>query len=56
MEEERQRIKEALQERITEMAVNLPRHKVIPYRNISSKLYPYNRPEKEAASSEKAGS
>lgn len=56
MEEERQRIKTALQERITEMAVSLPRHKVVPYRNISPKLYPYNRSEKEAVSSEKAGS
>lgn len=55
IDEERQRIKEVLMERITAMAVALPRHRVVPYRNIPKKDYPYNRPEKEAQY-EKTGS
>ena len=33
MEQQRQQIKETLMERITDLAVNLPRHKVVRYRN-----------------------
>ena len=33
-----------LSERITALATALPRHRVVPYRNISKKLYPYNVP------------
>ena len=42
--EECRRISEALMERITAMAVALPRHRVVPYRNIPKKRYPYNTP------------
>ena len=42
-EEERTRICEYLMDEITHMAVELPRHKVVPYRNVSKKLYPYNK-------------
>lgn len=55
VEEERRRIKETLMTRITETAVALPRHIVVPYRNIPKKNYPYNKPEQEGAY-EKAGS
>ena len=41
---ERERICRALHETITHMAVSLPRHTVIPYRNIPKKDYPKNRP------------
>lgn len=43
MDEERKRICEYLMEEITEIAVNLPEHTVIPYRNIPKKLYPSNK-------------
>lgn len=43
MEEERRRICAALMESITQMAVSAPEHKVIPYNNISPKLYPSNK-------------
>ena len=41
---ERQRIKQALMDSITEIAVSQPLHTVIPYRNISPKAYPQNIP------------
>lgn len=42
MEQERQRIRRYLMEQITDIACNLPRHRVVPYRNIPKKDYPYN--------------
>lgn len=42
--EEKRRICAYLMEEITEMACALPRHTVVPYRNIPKKLYPQNRP------------
>lgn len=42
IEAERARICQALKDAITEMAVSLPEHTVIPYRNISKRLYPKN--------------
>lgn len=42
MDEERQRIKNTLMERITEIAVSLPRHRVVPYPNVPKKEYPVN--------------
>ena len=42
--EECRRVCEALMERITAMATALPRHRVVPYRNIPKKDYPYNLP------------
>ena len=38
------RVSDALAARITDMAVALPRHRVVPYRNIPKKNYPYNVP------------
>ena len=40
---ERERICSYLMDEITRMAVELPRHKVVPYRNVPKKLYPYNK-------------
>ena len=44
IQEERERICGALKEEITRMARALPRHRVVPYRNIPRKDYPYNIP------------
>ena len=38
------RVCELLSDRITAMATALPRHRVVPYRNIPKKDYPYNLP------------
>lgn len=38
------RISDELMQRITDLAVALPRHRVVPYRNIPKKNYPYNTP------------
>ena len=42
--EECRRVCAQLAERITALAVSLPRHRVVPYRNIPKKDYPYNIP------------
>ena len=42
MDEERERIKKYLMEEISEIAYRLPRHTVVPYRNIPKKDYPLN--------------
>ena len=42
IEEERQRIREYLMGEITAVAVALPEHTVVPYRNIPKKDYPLN--------------
>ena len=42
--EECRRVSDELMARITDMAVALPRHRVVPYRNIPKKDYPYNVP------------
>lgn len=49
IDEERRRICEYLMEQITDIACGLPRHTVIPYRNIPKKYYPQNLPEEEKA-------
>lgn len=46
IEEERQRIKTYLMEEITRIAVNLPKHTVVPYPNLSKKYYKENTYEK----------
>ncbi len=51
--EERRRIATKLMNAITEMAVALPRHRVVPYLNIPQKDYPYNIPV-EVTAHEKA--
>ena len=43
IEEERKRICQYLMAEITDIARNLPEHRVVPYRNISKKYYPLNR-------------
>lgn len=42
VEEERQRICRELMEAVTQMAVSLPRHRVVPYWNLPKKDYPLN--------------
>ena len=46
--EERSRICKYLMQEITEIAVSLPEHTVIPYRNIPKKHYPSNIPKEES--------
>ncbi len=41
--EERKRICEYLMGEITQMAVELPRHRLVPYNNVSKKQYGYNK-------------
>lgn len=43
--EERRRICDYLMQEITDIAVSLPHHTVIPYRNISKRFYPTNIPK-----------
>ena len=45
IDQERQRITDYLMESITEIAVNLPLHTVVPYPNINPKDYPKNIPD-----------
>lgn len=52
-EPERHRICQCLSRRITAMAVSLPPHTVVPYNNISKKLYPVNTPSEVTPSHEK---
>lgn len=51
--EERRRICDYLMTEITDIACSLPKHTVVPYRNIPKKDYPCNIPNKEV-SNEKA--
>ena len=48
IEEERTRICGCLMARITAMARSLPRHRVVPYKNVPKKDYPYNLPEEKS--------
>ena len=43
IDEERGRICDELKDSITRLALDLPRHRVVPYRNIPKKDYPYNK-------------
>ena len=43
---ERARIKHALMEAVTDMAVNLPEHRVVPYPNVPRRDYPLNKRNK----------
>ena len=43
IKDERKRICDYITEQITEIAVSLPRHKVVPYNNVSKKEYAYNK-------------
>ena len=56
---ERRRICDALMDSITEIAVSLPEHTVVPYPNVSARYYPKNIPLEvtahEQASEEKTG-
>ena len=51
IEKERRRICDYLMREITEIAVSLPEHTVVPYRNIPKKLYPSNIPKEESHAS-----
>ena len=53
--EERERVCRFLMDRITEKAVSLPRHIVVPYPNIPKKQYPQNWPLKEEQDEKKPG-
>lgn len=53
MKEERGRICEELMTEISRMAVELPRHRVVPYNNLPKKAYVYNK--EEVCTDEKAG-
>lgn len=55
IEAERRRICDYLMQEITDIAVALPPHTVVPYRNIPRRNYPTNTPI-EVTSNEKAGS
>lgn len=44
-DEETRRVRGALMDAITDMAVAQPRHRVIPYPNIPKEDYPWNRPD-----------
>ncbi len=47
-DEERQRICEYLMDEITDIAVHLPRHRVVPYPNVAKSAYPVNKQEENA--------
>lgn len=47
IEEERERICAYLMDSVTEIALQLPRHRVVPYPNIPKRDYPFNIPPKE---------
>ena len=47
IEDERRRIAGAMSESITALARSLPRHTVVPYRNIPKRDYPENLPKEE---------
>ena len=47
IEEHRKEIAEYLMNAVTEIAVSLPRHRVVPYPNMPKKDYPYNKPDEE---------
>ena len=47
IEQERQRICTYLMDEVTNIAVHLPRHRVVPYPNLPKKDYPYNKEEEE---------
>ncbi|MBO5556385.1 MAG: hypothetical protein J5927_04300 [Oscillospiraceae bacterium] len=51
--EERRRICDGLMAAITDLAISLPEHRVVPYRNIAKRSYPHNIPL-EVYSDEKA--
>lgn len=53
--EERERVCSYLMDAITETAVSLPRHVVVPYPNVPKKQYPYNKPLKEGENEKKPG-
>ena len=47
IEQERQRICTYLMDEVTNIAVHLPRHRVVPYPNLPKKDYPYNKEEEK---------
>ena len=53
--EERRRICNALMDGITEIAISLPEHTVVPYPNVSKRYYPKNIPLEVYENEEKTG-
>ena len=53
--EERERICAFLMDAVTEKAVSLPRHRVVPYPNLPKKEYPYNISSEGGADEKKQG-
>lgn len=47
IEEERQRICTYLMDEITNIALSLPQHRVVPYNNVPKKDYPWNTPKED---------
>lgn len=47
MEDQRKKIAEYLMDSVTEMAIVLPRHRVVPYPNLPKKEYLFNKPCEE---------
>ncbi len=47
MDAQRQEICAYLMDAITDLAVNLPRHRVVPYPNLPKKAHPFNIPNEE---------
>ena len=45
MDAQRQKIADYLMDAVTELAVSLPRHRVVPYPNLPKKEHPYNKEE-----------
>ena len=45
IKQERERIRTYLMDEISSLAISLPRHKVVPYNNISKRLYNWNKDE-----------
>ena len=54
-EEERSRLRQALMDAVTALAVAQPPHTVVPYNNISKRLYPTNVPKEAPETYEKTG-
>ena len=55
IEEHRREIAEYLMDAVTELAVNLPRHRVVPYHNLPKKDYPFNKPDEEGENEKNCG-
>jgi len=55
IEDERHRICAYLMDAITEIAVSLPRHRVVPYPNLPKKDYPFNKTDEDIKNEKTCG-